>query len=130
MGCKMSQRLLARGSGSKTTSVCTHARTHTRLCLAAGQTDSEWEFHTPWRIPRAGLSAVCRQLTHQPSISCCRAPLHSSHRTHTHTHGLTMVSVCIVMLYGHKSLEVEWAGGWSTGEWTKGAEPKVSGKEQ
>lgn len=104
----MPQRLLTRGSGSKITlCACVCACTYTRLCLAAGQTDSEWEFLTPWRILQAGLSAVCRQLTHQPSISCCLGP--STHNTHTHT--LTVVSVCIVMLYGHKSLEVERAGG-------------------
>lgn len=115
----MPQRLLARGCGSKTAfayacacmcvcacisgivCACTCTYIYTQFC-AAGQTDSEWEFHTPWRIPLAGLSAVCRQLTHQPSISRCLAPSASltTHRhAHTHTHTNWPWCLCALLCY-------------------------------
>lgn len=61
----------------------------------------------------SGWSVCCLPAAHTPAIHLpLPGPLHFSttHRhLHTHTHKLTMVSVCIVMLYGHKSLEVEGA---------------------
>lgn len=90
--------------------LCASMRARARSCtstyiytvLAAGQTDSEWEFHTPWRIPLAGLSAVCRQLTHQSSISRClapSAPLTTHTGTHVHTHTYTNWPRCLCALF-------------------------------
>lgn len=66
------------------------------------------------------LSAGSSHTSH-PSPAAWPPPLLSLHtgmhthtdtHTYTRTHKLTIVSVCIVMLYGHKSLEVEGAEEW------------------
>lgn len=65
----------------------------------------------------SGWSVCCLPAAHTPVIHLpLPGPLRSSHythrhaRTHTHVHKLTTVSVCIVLLCGHKSLGVEGAG--------------------
>lgn len=121
----MPQRLLARGCGSKPTFVCEHARARTCALVhihiyihGFGCRADRQRMGVPYSLEdSSGWSVCCLPAAHTPVIHLpLPGPLHSSHythrhaRTHTHVHKLTTVSVCIVLLCGHKSLGVEGAG--------------------
>lgn len=123
----MPQRLLARGCGSKTTFVCVCVRASISGIVCACTCTYIHDFALQGRqtangssiLPGGFLWLVCllsagSSHTSHPSPAAWPPPLLSLHtgthvHTHTQAHKLTMVSVCIVMLYGHKSLDVEGA---------------------
>lgn len=76
----------------------------------------------------------CLPAAHTPAIHLLLPgppPLPSlDTHTHTHTQRLTMVSVCIVMLYGHKSSGVEGPGGRSTRVDQRGSVLRFSGRKK
>lgn len=115
--CKMPQRLLARGSGSKTTHTRTSActQTHTNRFVFSCRADRQG-MGVPYSLEdSSGWPVCCLPAAYTPAIHLLLpgplTPLPKHTHTHVHTHRLTMVSVCIVVLFGHKSLEVVGAGG-------------------
>lgn len=95
---------------------CMHIHTFVFGCRA----DRHWMGVPYSQEDSSGWPVCCLPAAYTPAIHLLLPGPSAPLSTHIHTARLTIVSVCIVMLYAHKSWEVEGAWGWSTGEWTKG----------